>query len=141
MKILLQPHPILSRVCEPIAASEYSMWGRIGIEMLQLMHDRNGIGLAAPQVGLLSRCIVVSVSGIEFVAINPMIIWRKGRMGAREGCLSAPGKLVRVDRAESIRLVYITTIGGSPHERRARGLLARVIQHEVDHLDGICKVK
>lgn len=140
MKIVIQPDPILSRVCAHIEPGDCSRWREIGNEMLALMHSMKGVGLAAPQVGLLHRFIVVSHSGIEFVAINPEITYRRGRVGGMEGCLSAPGKYVRVDRAEAIRVRY-TAPNGEDCERRAAGLLARVIQHEVDHLDGICRVK
>ncbi len=106
-------------------------------DMIRIMKQANGIGLAAPQVGILQRLIVVAPEGMRTtVLINPTITKVEGEQMGQEGCLSIPGLYGDVPRAQSIEVKF--------QDRRGRevsmeleGLRARVVQHEIDHLDGI----
>lgn len=98
--------------------------------------EPKGIGLAANQVGWTIRLIVTHVTGFEPLAmVNPVIEWAKGDAAADEMCLSEPGVKVRINRATKIRVNY-QDVNGASHSLVARDLLARCIQHEIDHLDG-----
>ena len=107
-------------------------------DMIDTMYEEVGIGLAAPQVGISLRLIVVGhEEGREPRAlINPVIAARGGEVTAEEGCLSIPGIFAPVTRSEWVDL-EATDVDGRPVKMRGRGLLARVFQHEMDHLDGV----
>jgi peptide deformylase len=116
---------------------------RLGEDMLETMHKANGIGLAANQVGLLQRIIVVDVSEMEefktvppMIMVNPEIIAASGECTMEEGCLSIPEVREEVARPEAIRVRYRDT-DFEPYELDATGMLARVIMHEIDHLNGV----
>lgn len=109
--------------------------------MFETMYAASGIGLAAPQVGVGKRVIVVDVTPVEkesapLALINPEIMERMGCVEGTEGCLSIPGVEGVVPRAETV-LVRGLDPQGNPFQVRAEGLLARALQHEIDHLDGI----
>jgi len=107
-------------------------------DMIETMYDEVGIGLAAPQVGISLRLLVIGHDeGREpRVLINPVIVARGGEVTAEEGCLSIPGIFAPVTRSEWVE-VEATDPDGRPVKMRGRGLLARVFQHEIDHLDGV----
>jgi len=110
-------------------------------EMLDLMYEAEGVGLAANQVNLPVRIFVVNPSGErgdgeEMVLLNPELQMPKGSVTGQEGCLSLPGVFGQVKRPKSIRLSAFD-LKGNPVERTVDGFLARVIQHESDHLDGV----
>ena len=107
-------------------------------DMVETMYDEVGIGLAAPQVGISLRLMVVSHdNGREARAVvNPVITEQGGEITSEEGCLSLPGIFAPVTRAEWVRLEG-QDLEGQPVSIRARGLTARVFQHEMDHLDGV----
>ena len=110
-------------------------------QMIEFMHIEDGIGLAAPQVGLRDSIIVVDISPIEEeehprAFINPQILWAEGESVVEEGCLSIPGVREDVKRPERIKLSY-QDVDGKHHEEEYDGWLARVLQHEIDHLNGI----
>lgn len=110
-------------------------------DLFETMYAASGVGLAAPQVGVGKRVIVVDVSPVEeniapLGLVNPEIVERKGLVEGTEGCLSIPGVEGVVPRAESV-LVRALDPQGQPVRIRAEGLLARALQHEIDHLDGI----
>lgn len=115
---------------------------RLAREMLQTMYSSNGIGLAAPQVAVNKQVIVIdcdpeNATNEPVVLINPKIIGAsKTVCTAEEGCLSIPGVYLDVVRPEAIDVSY-KDANGRPQKRRAEGLLARVIQHEMDHLNGV----
>lgn len=116
--------------------------GRLGVilrDMADTMYQANGIGLAAPQVGIQRRLVVVDVGDglIEF--INPEIVSSDGECGMPEGCLSVPGRSGYVIRPEKVT-VKAQDKTGKAFTLEADGLLARCIQHEIDHLDGILYV-
>lgn len=110
---------------------------RLVQEMKKMMQKNEGIGLAANQVGIKKRIFVMSVAGENYVCINPRIIKKKGKkVLMEEGCLSVPNKLGEVPRFEEVVLKY-QNIWGKEKTLKAKGLLAQVIQHELDHLNGI----
>jgi len=106
-------------------------------EMMRIMKQANGVGLAAPQIGILQRIIVIAPSGTRPTAlINPTIIKSEGEMVGEEGCLSIPGLYGDVKRAAYVEV--------EAYDRKGRcftyeleGMAARVVQHEIDHLDGV----
>jgi len=104
-------------------------------DMFATMHAAEGIGLAAPQVGRSERLAVIQVDDAPLVIINPEIVSTAGRAKAEEGCLSIPEIYGNVERPERI-VVRALDRNGTPFELEASGLLARCIQHEVDHLNG-----
>lgn len=104
--------------------------------MEEIMHEANGIGLAAPQIGILQRIFVYdSGEGLQAL-INPVIMQKKGEQIGSEGCLSLPGLYGDVSRADAVVVKGLDETG-RPVRIRAQGLTARVIQHEYDHLDGV----
>jgi peptide deformylase len=107
-------------------------------DMIETMYDQVGIGLAAPQVGLSVRLMIVddNAGGGARPLVNPVITARRGGVVAEEGCLSIPGIFAPVERAEWVQVEALDG-EGKPLTLEASGLLARVIQHEIDHLDGI----
>lgn len=105
--------------------------------LAKIMRDKNGIGLSAPQVGLNKRIIVIDKVGENWVLINPEILWKsENSIEFEEGCLSVPGEFDNVKRPESIKIKY-RNLKGKPVIEIIDGLMARVVQHEIDHLDGI----
>jgi peptide deformylase len=141
MKIVHYPHPALRVKTAPLAVIDDSV-RHLAEEMLQLMYAGLGVGLAAPQVGLALRLFVLNMTGdpaqrdLEEVIINPEILERDGSAEEEEGCLSLPGVVQRVTRAETIK-VRAQNLRGEVLEKTVTGLEARAWQHEVDHLDGI----
>ena len=107
-------------------------------DMTETMYDEVGIGLAAPQVGIPLRLIVISDEdgrGVQAL-LNPAIVERGGEVTGEEGCLSIPGVFAPVTRAAWVK-VEARSVDGKPLTINARGLRARVLQHEIDHLDGV----
>jgi peptide deformylase len=135
--ILTYPDPRLHEQSKPVAEVDERIVGLVD-DMAETMYKAPGIGLAAPQVDVRLRIIVVDVSEERNdlkVFINPEIVEREGGCETEEGCLSVPGVYAPVTRAERIR---VRALGrdGQPFELEADGLLAICIQHEIDHLDG-----
>jgi len=104
--------------------------------MARLMRRNKGLGLAAPQVGILKRVIVADVGEGLTSLVNPRIVWRQGRHIMSEGCLSIPGISLEIRRSQEV-IVEGLNRDGEKIQLGAVGLLARVLQHEIDHLDGI----
>ncbi len=138
--ILTYPDPFLLRKASPVAKADERTRDLVR-DMFETMYASSGIGLAAPQLGVGKRVIVVDVSPVEkeiapLALVNPEIVERKGLVEGTEGCLSIPGVEGVVPRAESV-LVRGLDPQGMPVQVRAEGLLSRALQHEIDHLDGI----
>lgn len=105
--------------------------------MLETMRSANGLGLAAPQIGESLRLCVIEENGVSYVLINPKITASsKKRILMEEGCLSFPGEFFQISRPEEVKVRY-TDAKGNNIKLKADGLLARALQHEIDHLDGI----
>ena len=105
-------------------------------DMIETMHDANGVGLAAPQVGVMRRIFVVDIGEGPIVLINPEIIEMSGEQTGEEGCLSLPGKAGTVTRANYVKIKGLDR-EGNEQVYEGTELLARAFQHENDHLDGI----
>ena len=140
-KILTEPDPILRKKCEPLEKVDTET-KKLMDDMLETMYAAPGIGLAAIQVGILKRLVVIDISKGEeekkpVFLINPQIIHRSKKTSIyEEGCLSLPGQFAEIERPAECTLKYID-YNGKEKELKADGLLATCVQHEVDHLNGI----
>ncbi|MEZ4705036.1 MAG: peptide deformylase [Bdellovibrionota bacterium] len=138
--LLTYPNPILHRVSAPITEFDVELV-HLAQDMVETMKHANGIGLAAPQIGVLKRLIVVQVPdedgnmGPLYTVCNPNIAKCQGHAKIEEGCLSVPGLGVEVDRSSNI-LLEGQNLDGSAFRLETDGLLAICFQHEIDHLDG-----
>lgn len=138
--IVLYPHEVLATRATDVAEVNDEI-RQIVDDMVETMYDAPGIGLAAPQVGLLQRMTVIDISTEEnpdelHVFINPKIVHAEGRIIWEEGCLSIPGVYEKVERSNKI-VVQSLDRDGKEYELEAEGLLAVALQHEIDHLDGV----
>lgn len=143
LPILKYGNPVLRKKALPVESVEQAHV-KLAIEMLETMYRSNGIGLAAPQVGVLLRIIVVDVApnGPDvikdpYILINPVVIEKAGESTLGEGCLSIPGIYNEVVRPEIITVEALNTDGQKITLSNISGMLARAIQHEIDHLDGL----
>lgn len=138
-EILIWPHPILKQQARPVQAVDAGVRTLIK-DMFETMYDARGVGLAAPQVGVLQRVIVLDTRPRQpeskpLAMINPEILERVGDTTYTEGCLSIPGEAEDVRRAETVTVQYLDE-EGQPQSLHCDGLLAIAVQHEIDHLDG-----
>ena len=130
--------PILEKTCREVKEMTPRLQELVR-DMLETMYDADGVGLAAPQVGVLRRIVVIDVGEGPLVLVNPQIIGQDGEQTGAEGCLSVPGKAGRVTRPEHVK---VRAFDEHMNEFEAEGteLLARAICHELDHLDGVMYV-
>ena len=140
LKIITSPDPLLNQVCEPCDLSDRSL-RKLAKQMERVMYASDGVGIAAPQVGVLKRLIVIDVSPEDvrdpLTLVNPEILELGGELVTDdEGCLSCPGISVPIERREWARVRYFD-LKGEEWEVEGDGLLARCLQHEIDHLNGI----
>ena len=134
-KILTEPEPILRAKALPVKNINAGVL-RLLENMRDTMYSADGVGLAAPQIGVSKRIIIVDPGENCLVLLNPEIISFEGEFGGSEGCLSVPGKVGWLNRAQKI-VVRAMNPNGENIELEAANYLARIIQHEIDHLDGI----
>ena len=139
--ILIHPDPRLKKLCDPVAEVSSDM-GKLAEDMLQTMYDAPGIGLAAPQIGVTKRLIVMDCVKGEgeaprpLVLFNPEITWASEELSTyEEGCLSIPDQYAEVQRPAEVRVRW-TGLDGKPQEEQFAGLWATCVQHEIDHLNG-----
>ena len=127
--------PVLNQVCKEVKEVTPRIRDLIG-DMLDTMYAANGVGLAAPQVGILKRIVVIDTTGEDpHILINPRIVETEGEQTGSEGCLSFPGKAGQVTRPKKVKVVaYDTEM--NEFELEGEDLLARAICHECDHLEG-----
>jgi len=137
LPIRLYPDPVLREATAPVGIVDDDVRKLIA-DMGETMRAAPGIGLAAPQVGVQRRVLVYSLSDEEDIVgvVNPEIVLREGEDADDEGCLSIPGLSYEVIRAERV-VVRALDVNGEPVEIDATALEARVLQHEIDHLDGL----
>lgn len=139
MKIFTYGDPVLKKKCAPVEVGDQEAVELLQ-RMLETMYESNGIGLAAPQVGVSKRMIVVDVRQepkIVYKMINPKIIWKSEESAEfQEGCLSLPGVYEKVTRPVSVSVEYLNESFEPCVIEQATGLLATCLQHEIDHLDG-----
>jgi peptide deformylase len=139
--ILIAPHPKLKTKAEPVAVVDDEVRALLD-DMLETMYAAPGIGLAAPQIGVSQRVVVMDVAGKDeapqpLFLVNPEIVAAgETRSVAEEGCLSLPDMYADVERAERVFVRFLDR-AGEVREMDADGLLARCVQHEIDHLDGV----
>ena len=125
---------VLTKVCREVKQVTPRISELIS-DMLETMYDANGVGLAAPQVGVLRRIVVIDIGEGPVVMINPEIIETSGEQTGEEGCLSLPGKAGQVTRPNYVKArAYDENM--QPYEIEGEELMARAICHEVEHLDG-----
>ncbi len=142
LPILVYGDPVLRKRAKPVASISPAL-KRLADDMLDSMYESNGIGLAAPQVGESVRLVVVDISGGEgkekqpYVFFNPVILSSRGEIVAEEGCLSVPDVWADVTRPEIITVQALDREGKPFELKNVNGLLARCIQHEIDHLEGV----
>jgi peptide deformylase len=134
--------PVLQKKAKPV--KDLAQVKDLAPAMFEAMYAEPGIGLAAPQVGISLRLMVVDVAGEKdkprpMVLVNPKIEEKKGKIESVEGCLSFPGISVTIHRAERVRLSALNE-HGFPVSVEADGLLSRCFQHEMDHLDGVLMI-
>ena len=140
-KILIEPDPILREKSRPLEKVDDEI-RKLMKDMLNVMYEAPGIGLAAVQVGILKRIVVIDVSKDEkkrdpLFLVNPEIVHRSKMMSTyEEGCLSLPNHFAEIERPAECKINYID-FNGKKKELKADGILATCIQHEVDHLNGV----
>jgi len=128
--------PVLRQKAKPVGEVTPEIRALVA-DMVDTMHDEVGIGLAAPQVGVSIRLLVMDAGkGTTRALVNPRIVERRGSIVAEEGCLSLPGIFADVERSEWVK-VEALDLEGQPVTLEGRGMQARVFQHELDHLDGV----
>ena len=140
LRIHHYPDPVLKQKAAPVTAFDAEL-RRLAHDMLETMYAAPGVGLAAPQVGVSRRLIVLDCSPKDsqqtpLVAVNPEIVAGEGECCEEEGCLSVPGLRGRVPRFTQLRYTGVDA-AGQPIDRTVSGFHARVVQHECDHLDGV----
>lgn len=140
-KILIHPDPRLKKVASPVATVNDDL-RRLADDMLETMYDAPGIGLAAPQVAVMSRMLVMDCAKEDdatpepMVLINPEVVWTsEDRNVFDEGCLSIPEQYAEVERPAEVEVSW-TGLDGKAMRERFDGLWATCVQHEIDHLDG-----
>ena len=133
-KIMTEKDAALHKVCKPVTAFDGKLH-RLLDDLAETLHEANGAGLAAPQVGILRRVVVVDVGDGLIELVNPEIVAQDGEQDGPEGCLSVPGKWGMVKRPNVVR-VRAQDRNGEWFETEGQGLTARCFCHELDHLDG-----
>ncbi|HYG59916.1 MAG TPA: peptide deformylase [Symbiobacteriaceae bacterium] len=138
LEIVKDPHPVLRKKAKPVTKISPAIRQLLD-DMAETMYEAPGVGLAAPQVGVSKRIIVIDPQDEEtglFQLINPEIVAREGWVQGTEGCLSLPGVVGDVYRFEKVKVVALDRNGRKVYID-AEGWLARIFQHEIDHLEGI----
>jgi peptide deformylase len=140
LKIVKYPEPVLSQPGEPVTEFNSELH-KLADDMFETMYAAQGIGLAAPQVGVSRRLTVIDLSQgkdpeQKLVLVNPEVIFREGRQYEEEGCLSFPEIREKVVRAAKVR-IRAQDLKGKWFEMDGEELLSRAFQHEIDHLDGM----
>lgn len=134
--IVIEGDPILRKKCRPVDKVDDRIRGILE-DMLETLHEAGGVGIAAPQVGILRRMFIAEPEpGEVYYMINPEILEKSGSDTAEEGCLSVPGFAGAVERATYVKIKALD-IDGNERTIEAEEWAARVMQHEYDHLDGI----
>ena len=141
LKIYEYPHPVLKQKAEKVAVVDDQLRTLLD-DMLETMYAANGCGLAAPQIGLSKRVVVIDIAhegeeAASLYMVNPEIVWRSEEMEiGEEGCLSLPEMRAEVERSISVKINYLD-YNGKECKLQADGFLAVAAQHEIDHLDGV----
>lgn len=135
LKIVKYPNPILTKKSEEVQHNDRILYSLVS-QMIEAMKKNRGIGLAAPQIGVSKKIIIVTEREENHAFVNPRIIKQsKEKERDEEGCLSLPGLFLKVLRSKQVE-VAAQTIDGEEVRVKARGLGARIFQHEIDHIEG-----
>ena len=134
-KILTDAEPALHKVCKPVTAFDHKLHKLLD-DMAETLEEANGVGLAAPQVGILRRVVIVDTGEEILELVNPTLLETDGEQEGAEGCLSVPGKYGLVKRPYYAK-VRAQDRYGDWYEAEGEELIARCFCHELDHLDGI----
>ncbi len=134
-KILTDEESALHKVCKPVVNFDGRLWKLLD-DMRETLIDSNGVGLAAPQVGILRRVVLVDTGDEILELVNPSLVETEGEQVGAEGCLSVPGKFGLVKRPYFAKVVAQDR-NGNWYEAEGEELIARCFCHELDHLDGI----
>lgn len=135
LKLRIYPDSVLRETAFPVKDINIEIHDLIE-DMAELMYRHEGIGLAAPQVGILQQIIIADDDGRRLSLINPAIVEEEGEDFLEEGCLSLPGIWVNIRRSSTVLIKYIN-LEEKEIQREYSGLVARIIKHEIDHLNGI----
>ncbi len=136
LEIKKYPNPVLRKKCQEVTEITDEI-RNLSQDMKETVEQKDGLGLAAPQIGELKRIIIIQTANGPEVFINPKITRKsKGTEIREEGCLSFPGLFLKIKRAGEIEMEFLN-LRGEKKEMKAGGLSARIFQHEIDHLDGI----
>jgi peptide deformylase len=138
LRIIFYPDPRLKKVSVPVETFDEKLKA-LATRMLELMRANRGVGLAAPQVGVNLRMFVMNPTGEpadDRAYVNPVLTEAEGSEEAEEGCLSLPGIHINVDRSKHMRM-QARDLDGNPIDQTETGYVARIWQHEFDHLNGI----
>jgi len=130
--------PVLREICKPVKRFDSELWELLN-DMKETVRAEYGAGLAAPQVGVGLRVVVIDVEEGFFELVNPVILSQKGTQTGPEGCLSVKGKQGTVTRPYKVKAEYYDRYG-KKHKLTAEGFFARAVCHELDHLDGVLYV-
>ncbi len=135
LPIQVIPAPILRQKAKHVTSIDTSL-SKLIADMIETLHNNYGVGLAAPQVGVPLRVIVIHVPEEDvIVLINPQVVRRRGERNVMEGCLSIPGFRGEIKRSDSITVKGLDTTGKETR-LKAEGLLCQALEHEIDHLSG-----
>jgi peptide deformylase len=134
-EVITYPHPLLRKRSQPVKAVNNEVL-RLIEDMADTMYAQRGVGLAAVQIGVHQRVITIDVGEGLLAMINPEVLERSGETQMEEGCLCLPGVIVEVERSERVTVRGLNE-KGEEVTLPAEGLLARALQHEIEHLDGI----
>ncbi len=133
LEVLVYPNAVLRQETTRVTEFDDKLRKLIN-DMRETMYVAHGVAIAAPQVGILKKLVVVDWEGNQYVLVNPRITWQEGEQRREEGCLSFPGIYEEVTRPERIRVLYQDE-DGEEHDEMIEGFLARVFSHEIDHLE------
>lgn len=137
LEVITHPNPILKKQSQVVTNISSTEIQALIPEMIETMHEKDGVGLAAPQIGKNIRMLVINHCDNELIIFNPNIKKKSFlKEWGEEGCLSVPGKYGDVKRHRSVTMDFLDK-NGNRQIIKAKGLLARILQHEIDHLDGI----
>lgn len=133
--IVKEGDPILTKKCRPVEKFDKKLWDLID-DMIETLADSGGVGLAAPQVGIMRRVCVIDIGEGVMEFINPVIVEATGEQEVQEGCLSCPGEFGIIRRPAHVKAQYQDR-DGNACESEADDFLAQAMCHEFDHLDGV----
>lgn len=135
LNIRTEGDPVLRRKAKEISKMTKRL-RQLARDMLDTMYQAKGVGLAAPQIGVSERLVVIDVGDGPLILVNPKVVFKADEDRDVEGCLSIPGRSEYITRAARVKVTALNP-DGKPVVIDGEGLLARALQHEIDHLDGI----